>query len=153
MAGKEGKKSLEKKMDAKKADQTKNVKKLTTSNDAYSPEKRIIHGKKPSRTGGSTNFVKVTTDQVNLNAEKNKLKKENPGFNVKVFTPKEYGEFRGVRPERKKTLGSKLKPIKLQNTRPPQDELARQTKRPKKFAGGGMATRGLGRAFMKGGKV
>ena len=153
MAGKEGKKSLEKKMDAKKADQTKNVKKLTTSNDAYSPEKRIIHGKKPSRTGGSTNFVKVTTDQVNLNAEKNKLKKENPGFNVNVVTPKEYREFRGMRPERKKTLGTKLKPIKSQNTRPPQDELARQTKRPKKFAGGGMATRGLGRAFMKGGKV
>ena len=152
MAGKEGKKSLEKKMDAEKADQTKNVKKLTTSNDAYSPEKRIIHGRKPNRSG-STNFVKVTTDQVNLNAEKNKLKKENPGFNVKVFTPKEYGEFRGVRPEQRKNVGSKLTPRKSQNTRPPQDELARQTKRPKKFAGGGMATRGLGRAFMKGGKV
>ena len=152
MAGKEGKKLLEKKMDAEKADQTKNVKKLTTSNDAYSPEKRIIHGRKPNR-GGSTNFVKVTTDQVNLNAEKNKLKKENPGFNVNVVTPKEYREFRGMRPKRKKTLGTKLKPIKLQNTRPPQDLLARQTKRPKKFAGGGMSQRGLGRAFMKGGKV
>ena len=152
MAGKEGKKSLEKKMDAKKADQTKNVKKLTTSNDAYSPEKRIIHGRKPSRSG-STNFVKVTTDQVNLNAEKNKLKKENPGFSVKVFTPKEYGEFRGVRPEQRKNVGSKLTPRKSQNTRPPQDELARQTRRPKKLAGGGMSQRGLGRAFMKGGKV
>ena len=152
MAGKEGKKSLEKKMDAKKADQTKNVKKLTTSNDAYSPEKRIIHGRKPNRSG-STNFVKVTTDQVNLNAEKNKLKKENPGFSVKVFTPKEYGEFRGVRPEQRKNVGSKLTPRKSQNTRPPQDELARQTRRPKKLAGGGMSQRGLGRAFMKGGKV
>ena len=152
MAGKEGKKSLEKKMDAEKADQTKNVKKLTTSNDAYSPEKRIIHGRKPNR-GGSTNFVKVTTDQVNLNAEKNKLKKENPGFNVNVFTPEEYGKFRGVRPEQRKKLGTKLKPIKSQNTRPSQDELARQTKRPKKLAGGGMSQRGLGRAFMKGGKV
>jgi len=153
MAGKEGKKSLEKKMDAKKADQTKNVKKLTTSNDAYSPEKRIIHGKKPSRTGGSTNFVKVTTDQVDLNAEKNKLKKENPGFNVNVFTPEEYGKFRGVRPEQRKKLAPKLNPIKSQNTRPPQDELARQTKQPKKLAGGGISQRGLGRAFMKGGKV
>ena len=92
MAGKEGKKSLEKKMDAKKADQTKNVKKLTTSDDAYS-EKRIIHGRKPSRNG-STNFVKVTTDQVDLNAEKNKLKKENPDFSVKVLTPKQYENSR-----------------------------------------------------------
>ena len=72
---------------------------------------------------------------------------------VKVFTPKEYGEFRGVRPEQRKKVRSKLKPIKSQNTRPPQDELARQTKRPKKLAGGGMSQRGLGRAFMKGGKV
>ena len=93
MAGKEGKKLLEKKMDAKKADQTKNVKKLTTSDDAYSPEKRIIHGRKPSRSG-STNFVKVTTDQVDLNAEKNKLKKENPDFSVSVLTPKQYENSR-----------------------------------------------------------
>jgi len=93
MAAKEGKKSLEKKMDAKKADQTKNVKKLTTSDDAYSPEKRIIHGIKHNR-GGSTNFVKATTDQVDLNAEKNKLKKENPGFSVRVLTPKQYENSR-----------------------------------------------------------
>ena len=156
MAGKEGKKSLEKKMDAEKADQTKNVKKLTTSNDAYSPEKRIIHGKKLSRTGGSTNFVKVTTDQVNLNAEKNKLKKENPGFNVNVLTPKQYRKsktgfdeprtVRGERPERKQIPRSLRKP--------PQDLLKGSLrKKIKKFAGGGMSQRGLGRAFMKGGKV
>ena len=36
------KKPLEKAMEAKKVAQTKNVKKLTTSDDAYSPEKRFI---------------------------------------------------------------------------------------------------------------
>ena len=40
------KKPLEQAMEAKKAKQTKDVKKLTTSDDAYSPEKRFIEVRK-----------------------------------------------------------------------------------------------------------
>ena len=152
MAGKPGEKILEKAMDAKKADQTKNVKKLTTSNDAYSPEKRFIHGRR-NNNSGSTNFVKVTTDQVDLNAEKKKLKKENPSFNVGVYTPKEYRRFRG-KPEfdgqERKRSTSKVQKRSLKS-------LSRDKQLPNplrvKKAGGGMSQRGLGRAFMKGGKV
>ena len=152
MAGKPGEKILEKAMDAKKADQTKNVKKLTTSNDAYSPEKRIIHGRRNNRSG-STNFVKITTDQVDLNAEKKKLKKENPSFNVGVYTPKEYRKFRG-KPEfdgeQRKKSKSKVQKRSLKSL--PRDEQLQNLPRVKR-AGGGMSQRGLGRAFMKGGKV
>ena len=127
----------------------------TLSGCATTRIKDAGNGKKPSRTGGSTNFVKVTTDHVDLNAEKNKLKKENPGFNVNVLTPKQYRKFktgfdeprtvrgRGERPERKQIPRSLRKP--------PQEGSLR--KKIKKFAGGGMSQRGLGRAFMKGGKV
>ena len=135
MAGKEGKKSLEKKMDAEKADQTKNVKRLTTSNDAYSPEtmyksygtKNKIRGVKevPEGTAGANYFSKLT------DYEKSKVMDD-----------------RARRKRRPVTKG------KSQNTRPPQDLLKGSLRRKiKKFAGGGMSQRGLGRAFMKGGKV
>jgi len=69
-----GKKPLEQAMDAKRVEQTQNVKQLTTSNDAYSPERRIIKASKkiPLQGGGyqTTNKIKVTTDQVNLKEEK-----------------------------------------------------------------------------------
>ena len=55
-----GPKPLETKMDQKKTDQTKNVKKLMTQPSAYDPEKRFIKGTKKTRSG-STNFIKATT--------------------------------------------------------------------------------------------
>ena len=74
-----GKKPLEQAMDAKRVEQTQNVKQLTTSNDAYSPERRIIKASKktPLQGGGyqTTNKIKVTTDQVNLKEEAKKNKR------------------------------------------------------------------------------
>ena len=72
----------------KKTDQTKNVKKLMTQSDAYDPEKRFIKGTKKIK-GGSINFVRGTTDQINLNEAVKKAKKDNPGFNVRVMKPED----------------------------------------------------------------
>jgi hypothetical protein len=66
-------KPLEKAMKAKKALQTKNVKKLTTSDDAYSPEKRFIEVRK-KRPKSATTMIKATTDWSNLKDETSKAK-------------------------------------------------------------------------------
>jgi len=78
-----GKKPLEKAMNAKKASQTKNVKKLTTSDDAYSPERRMIKIEKETPSGG-TGMTKLTTDWSNLKDETSKAKKS---FTEKVGRP------------------------------------------------------------------
>ena len=84
-----GPKPLETKMDQKKADQTKNVKKLMTQPSAYDPEKRFIKGTRKRGDGGSTNFIKATTDQTNLREALKKAKKDNPGFNVRIMKPED----------------------------------------------------------------
>ena len=84
-----GPKPLETKMDKKKADQTKNVKKLMTQPSAYDPEKRFIKGTRRRGDGGSTNFIKTTTDQTNLKEALKKAKKDNPGFNVRIMKPED----------------------------------------------------------------
>ena len=71
MARFSGKKSLE-----KKALQTKNVKKLMTSNDAYSPEKRMIKISKIREDGGGTGRTTMTTDWENLKDKVGKAKEE-----------------------------------------------------------------------------
>ncbi len=84
-----GKKPLETAMNKKRAEQTKNVKRLTTESDAYDPERRILHASKKTRSG-STNTVRVTTDQVNLKEARNKFKSELPrGYNIRIKTPEE----------------------------------------------------------------
>ena len=84
-----GPKPLETKMDKKKADQTKNVKKLMTQPSAYDPERRFIKGTRRRGDGGTTNFIKATTDQVNLREALKKAKKDNPGFNVRIMKPED----------------------------------------------------------------
>ena len=83
MARFSGKKPLEKKAIKKKALQTKNVKKLMTSDDAYSPEKRMIKVFKKTPTGG-TGMVKMTTDFSNI---KDEAKKAREKFTETVGTP------------------------------------------------------------------
>ena len=83
MARFSGKKPLEKKAIKKKALQTKNVKKLMTSDDAYSPEKRMIKVFKKTPTGG-TGMVKMTTDFSNIKDEARKAKEK---FAERVGTP------------------------------------------------------------------
>jgi hypothetical protein len=77
-------KPLEKAMHKKRAEQTKNVKKLTTSDDAYSPEKRQIKIFKNRGDGSGTGMVKMTTDWSNLKDETSKAKKH---FTKKVGRP------------------------------------------------------------------
>ena len=77
------KKPLEKAMEAKKVSQTKNVKKLTTSDDAYSPEKRFIEVRK-KRPKSETVMMKATTDWSNLKDETSKAKER---FTEAVGTP------------------------------------------------------------------
>jgi hypothetical protein len=84
-----GPKPLETKMDQKKTDQTKKVKRLMTQPDAYDPEKRLIKGTKKTRTG-SDNFIKFTTDQTNLKEAVKKARKENPGFRIGVMKPEDF---------------------------------------------------------------
>ncbi len=75
----------------RKIEQTKAVKRLTTSDDAYSPEKRIIHASKPYYNGstltGSVNTRRNVTDWHNIKKEKEKLKdKFGRGTRVNVYT-------------------------------------------------------------------
>ena len=76
-------KPLEKAMHKKRAKQTQNVKRLTTSDDAYSPERRMIKIEKRTPSGG-TGMVKHTTDWSNLKDETSKAKKH---FTEKVGSP------------------------------------------------------------------
>ena len=92
-------KPLETKMINKKADQTKNVKKLMTQPSAYDPEKRFIKGTRRRGDGGATNFIKATTDQTNLKEALKKAKKDNPGFDVRIMKPEDM-------PRRKKKFAS-----------------------------------------------
>ena len=84
-------KAVEKAATQKKIKQTKAVKRLTTSDDAYSPEKRIIHASKPYYNGstltGSVNTRRNVTDWHNIKKEKEKLKdKFGRGTRVNVYT-------------------------------------------------------------------
>ena len=87
----------------RKIEQTKAVKRLTTSDDAYSPEKRIIHASKPYYNGstltGSVNTRRNVTDWHNIKKEKEKLKgKFGPGTRVNVYTEKTDPHKRFSRP-------------------------------------------------------
>ena len=81
----------------RKIEQTKDVKRLTTSDDAYSPEKRIIHASKPFYDivdgkrveRGSVNTRRNVTDWHNIKEEREKLKGTfGRGTRVNVYTEK-----------------------------------------------------------------
>ena len=134
-----GPKPLETKMIEKKADQTKNVKKLMTQPDAFDPETRFIKGTKKT-AGGSTNFIRRTTDQVDLREAVKKAKEDNPGFRVSVMKPEDM--------PRRERIGSSNK----QATKKRQ-LILNQIDRPKtrkNRAGGGMMNRPM---YGKGGGV
>ena len=112
-----GKKPLETAMNKKRAEQTKNVKRLTTESDAYNPERRILHASKKTRSG-STNAIRTTTDQVNLKEARNKFRSELPrGFNVRIKTPEEMSPRRSIG-RYSKGVSVKARGCKLGRTRP-----------------------------------
>jgi hypothetical protein len=103
--------------DLKRAEQTKNVKRLTTQSDAYDPEIRFLHASKKTRSG-SSNVLRRTTDQVNLKEARNKFKEELPrGFNVRIKTSEEMRPRRAIGKYSKGTM-VKARGCKLGRTRP-----------------------------------
>ena len=135
-----GKKPLEQQMDAKRVEQTQNVKQLTTSDDAYSPERRIIRGEMRTPTG-AMGKIKFTTDQVNLKEEAKKMQNElGRKYRVSIEKPLEKIKYNKTKSFQGKTSKKNIKP---------KTKLIPRTK----LKGGGISQRGLGKAFMKGGKV
>ena len=117
-----------------KTDQTENVKKLTTSDDAYSPEKMYVvsdskQARRPKVQEKTDLTARKTADEVKGKAY---FRKDLPEAALREVMRRE---------ERKRRLKRKRSVKEVKKT--PE----------KKLAGGGMAQRGLGRAFMKGGKV
>ena len=151
-----GPKSLETKMDEKKADQTKNVKKLMTQSDAYDPETRFIKGTRASNYG-TTNFIRRTTDQTNLKEAVKKARKENPGFNVRVMKPEEMPlkRIRNRKPVSKLQKKTKFvepsRPSQKPEEKKPTQKLSRGGRVMYKSGSKGckLAMRGKGRAYGK----
>jgi len=150
-----GPKPLETKMDEKKADQTKNVKKLMTQSDAYDPETRFIKGTKKT-AGGSTNFTRRTTDQVDLREAVKKAKEDNPGFRVTVMKPEDMplrkNKRRPVSKLQKKTkFVEPSRPSRKPEEKKPTQNLSRGGRVGLKAGSKGckLAMRGKGRAYGK----
>ena len=124
----------------KKIEQTKTVKRLTTSDDAYSPEKRIIHASKPFYDivdgkrveRGSVNTRRNVTDWHNIKEEREKLKgKFGPGTLVNVYTEKTdpRRQFKRRPGKLKVTSRSRYRPPEPRQQRaltPPQANLERR---------------------------
>ena len=117
-------KPLEKAMKAKKELQTKNVKRLTTSDDAYSPERIVLQVEKKTPYG-STGRRKAITDWHNIKEEGKKLKEEfvkkhGRGTLSRYDPPK-------IRPSRGKKVKGVAKSTKLIN--PEQQKIFRKEKK------------------------
>ena len=98
------------------------------------PPKRFLKATKKTQSG-STNIVRnVPYSEGSLKEAATKFKKENPGFRVTVMNPED------MQKRRKRRAGGGL-----------MEATARLKKQGLK--GGGISQRGLGRAFMKGGRV
>ena len=98
------------------------------------PPRRFLKATKKTQSG-STNIVRnVPYSEGSLKEAATKFKKENPGFRVTVMNPED------MQKRRKRRAGGGL---------------MEATTRLKKqgLKGGGISQRGLGRAFMKGGRV
>ena len=131
-------KPLEKAMHKKRAEQTQNVKRLTTSDDAYSPEKRMIKIEKKTPSGGA-GMVKMTTDWSNLKDETSKAKKHftkkvGRPTSVQVLGPKDFERI-GVGSKSMRTKRKKLTDIRSISPRQPE----RLPKVRKKYNIGGRA--------------
>jgi predicted site-specific integrase-resolvase len=99
----EGTKPLETAMHKKRAQQTQNVKRLTTSDDAYSPERRVLQVEKKTPYG-STGTRKVITDWHNIKEEGKKLKekfvKKHGRGTLSLYDPPK------IRPRKGKKIGA-----------------------------------------------
>ena len=96
-----GKKPLEQQMDAKRVEQTQNVKQLTTSDDAYSPERRIIRGEMKTPQG-AMGKIQLTTDHVNLKEEAKNLNEDDR----KELYIMDYFKNQGIMMEKEKIISN-----------------------------------------------
>jgi hypothetical protein len=97
------------------------------------PPKRFLKGTRKTQSG-STNFIRNVPYSENLKEVATKLKKENPGFRITKVNPEDFKR------RRKPRAGGGLME-------------ATTRLRKQGLKGGGISSRGLGRAFMKGGRV
>jgi len=89
-------KALEKAATQKKIKQTKAVKRLTTSDKAYSPKKLIVEAFKRNERGGGTGTAEAITDWHNIREEAKKVQKRLPGSTVTVRPQEERVHRRGL---------------------------------------------------------
>ena len=111
----EGTKPLETAMHKKRAEQTQNVKRLTTSDDAYSPERRVLQVEKKTPYG-TTGTRKVITDWHNIKEEGKKLKekfvKKYGSGNLSLYDP----------PKTRPRKGKKVGKGRTVSIKPPREE-------------------------------
>ena len=133
----EGTKPLETAMHKKRAQQTQNVKRLTTSDDAYSPERRVLQVEKKTPYG-STGTRKVITDWHNIKEEGKKLKekfvKKHGRGTLSLYDPPKIRPLKGKKVGAAKSTNL-IKPLQLQKNLIKQKTLG-IGKREKKATGG-----------------
>ena len=124
------------------------------------PPRRFLKATKKTQSG-STNIVRnVPYSEGSLKEAATKFKKENPGFRVTVMDPDDLrrGERRGSS-NKQSTKQRQVMLDAIDKPKPRKNRagggLMEATARLKKqgLKGGGISQRGLGRAFMKGGRV
>jgi|TARA_A100001201_G_scaffold3822_1_gene8370 hypothetical protein len=117
------------------------------------PPKRFLKATKRTKSG-STNIVRnVPYSEGSLKEAATKFKKENPGFSITKLTKDDL--FR-MKPRKKMSSSGKQSTKKrVPRSKVAGGELMEATARLKRqgLKGGGISQRGLGRAFMKGGRV
>ena len=83
---------------------SKNVRRLMTSDDAYSPETRYVTAEQRKDRARRRRVTK-TTDQVYLKGVANKMKEDmGSGTSTSILTPSQARERRIIRPERRRAL-------------------------------------------------
>ena len=91
----------------RKIEQTKAVKRLTTSDKAYSPKKLIVEAfKRRGTKGAGTGTAEAITDWHNIREEAKKVQKRLPGSSVTVRSQEERFPRRRRRLGKKSALGS-----------------------------------------------
>jgi hypothetical protein len=132
-------KALEKAAKKKKIEQTKAVKRLTTSDKAYSPKKLLIQAfKRRGTKGAGTGTAKMITDWHNIREEAKKVQSRlGPGTSIGVSTPEKRVPRRGLgwQAASKKQRGTYLGPQPKQPLPPPTIQ-PRQTKIERRAEGG-----------------
>ena len=123
-------KAVEKAAKKKKIEQTKTVKRLTTSDKAYSPKSFLLKAFKRNTSGGGSGTAKRITSWDNIRDEAKKLQTKLPGSRISVedLKNKIHGRGLGWKTARK-TSSSPYSPPRPQDKRPLISPLQAKTER------------------------